>query len=96
MNRTALSYLVIDPSWFRMDIGSDGKGLPHILTKETADMLETIGRTYCHQIYRRRFDILSEIDSDSETDTDEENYSLHDSTSDINSSIECSSDEDSF
>ena len=77
--RTTIAHLIIDPSWFRIDIGSPNKGLPNILTKDTADQLEAIGRTFCYQIYRRRFEILSEIETDSETDTDD-SYSLHDST----------------
>ena len=79
MDRTAFVFLVIDPSWFRIDIGASNKGLPNILTQETADQLEAIGRTFCYQIYRRRFEILSEVDTDSDTDTDD-SYSLHDST----------------
>ena len=88
VDRTAFTHLVVDPSWFRKDIGADNKGLPNIFTKETADQLEAVGRTFCYQIYRRRFDILSEVDTDSDTDTDD-SYSLQDST---DSSSEDSSD----
>ena len=88
VDRTAFTHLVVDPSWFRKDIGADNKGLPNIFTKETADQLEAVGRTFCYQIYRRRFDILSEVDTDSDTETDD-SYSLHDST---DSSSEDSSD----
>ena len=79
--------LILDPTWFRADIGSPGKGLPNILEKTTTDELERIGRTFCYQVYKRRFSLLSDNkdDSDSETDTDEDAYSLHD-TSDYDSS----------
>ena len=89
--RTAFAFLVMDPSWFREDIGSIGKGLPNIFTKETADKLEKIGRTFCYQIYRRRFQILSELDTDCDSETDDDvNYSLNDSSM----IQDCTSDED--
>ena len=76
----ALSHLIMDPSWFRKDIGSPNKGLPNIMTKETTDKLEIIGRTFCYQVYKRRFELLANIDdTDSETDCDD-SYSLHDIT----------------
>ena len=88
-NRTSFAHLVLDPSWFRDDIGSSGKGIPNILSKETADQLEGIGRTFCFQIYRRRFQTLSEVESDTDSESDsEDTYSLHDSSSDIDSSDE--------
>ena len=65
--RTSFAHLVLDPSWFRDDIGSIGKGLPNILSKETTDQLEGIGRTFCFQIYRRRFQTLSEVESDTDS-----------------------------
>ena len=42
MDKTAFVFLVIDPSWFRIDIGASKKGLPNILTQETADQLEAV------------------------------------------------------
>ena len=77
----ALAHLILDQGWFRKDIGSPNKGLPNIMSKETTDKLETIGRTFCYQVYKRRFELLSHIndDTDSETDCDE-SYSVHDST----------------
>ena len=78
----ALGHLMLDPSWFRGDIGSPGKGLPNIMSKSTTDELEIIGRTYCFQVYKRRFEILSQNDgNDSETDCDD-SFSLHDTSSD--------------
>ena len=77
----ALGHLMLDPSWFREDIGSPGKGLPNIMSKSTKDELETIGRTYCFQVYKIRFEMLSQSeDSDSETDSDD-SFSLHDTSS---------------
>ena len=79
----ALGHLILDPTWFRSDIGSPGKGLPNIMAKETTDELEIIGRTYCFQIYKRRHEALSLIDDDSDSETDcDDIYSLHDTTSD--------------
>ena len=93
-DRTALCFLMIDPSWFRADIGSLGKGLPNIMKKEVTNEIEVIGRIYCYQIYRRRFSILSyNDDSDSETE-DEDKFSLHD-TSDESDTSSCSLDSNS-
>ena len=87
--RNAMAHLILDPSWFRSDLGSEGKGLPPIMNKETTDCLENIGRTFCYQLYRRRFELYSaDNDSDSESEEDEDGYSLHDTT-------ECSSSSDS-
>ena len=83
-----LFLLLLDPSWFRQDIGSHGHGLPNILSEDDANSLECFGRTFCFQIYKQRFGILSEEDTDSETDTDEDNYSLHDSTDTDSSNTE--------
>ena len=80
--RKVLLLLILDPSWFRWDIGSSSKGLPNILTKTTADQLELIGRVLCFQIYKRRYATLSE-EENSDTDTDVDSmYSLHDTTED--------------
>ena len=88
--RISLIHLILDPSWYRSDIGSATKGLPNILTPETANKIETIGRVFCFKIYKRRFAILSEEEegSDAETEADS-NYSLHDTTeaSDTDDSI---------
>ena len=79
----ALGHLILDPTWFREDIGSAGKGLPNIMSKSTTDELENIGRTYCFQVYKRRFDLLSQSDCSSDTETDcDDSYSLHDTSSD--------------
>ena len=79
-NRIALANLILDPSWFRADIGSSGKGLPNIMKKEVTNEIEVVGRIYCYQIYRRRFSILSYNDnSDSETE-DDDDFSLHDTS----------------
>ena len=81
MERKTLEHLILDPSWFRFDIGSPGKGLPNILEKSTSDDLEKIGRIFCYQVYKRRLSILTETEAtDSETDTDDDSYSLHDTT----------------
>ena len=79
--RNSLIHLILDPSWYRSDIGSDTKGFPNILTEETANKLEKLGRVFCYKIYKRRFSILSEEEegSDDETEVDS-NYSLHDTT----------------
>ena len=77
--RTTLAYLILDPSWFRIDIGSPMHGIPNILSLWEAEELERVSRTFCYQIYKRRFDLLSENDEDSETDDDDE-YSLHDTS----------------
>ena len=75
-----LFFLLLDPSWFRKDLGSPGHGLPNILSEEDANMLECFGRTFCFQLYKRRFGILSEENTDSETEDDQDDYSLHDTT----------------
>ena len=87
---STLECLILDPTWYRSDVGSPGRGLPNILEKRTTDELERIGRTFCYQVYKRRFSLLSEKkdDSDSETDTDEDEYSLHDTTEDDSSEAE--------
>ena len=79
--RNSLIHLILNPSWYRSDIGSATKGLPNILTLETANKIETIGRVFCFKIYKCRFAILSEEEegSDDETEVDS-NYSLHDTT----------------
>ena len=88
-SRYALGHLLLDPSWFRSDIGSPGKGLPNIMSKHICDELEIVTRIYCYQIYRRRFSILSESGYDSNGDTeDEDDYSLHDTSDENTSSID--------
>ena len=84
-NRTVQLKLILDPSWFRQDIGSPGLGLPNILDKPTCDHLERIGRKYCFQIYKRRLELLSQEDEDSETE-DEDSFSIHDTSDDESSS----------
>ena len=86
-----MAQMMLDPSWFRSDIGSSTRGFPNILTENTANNLEVIGRKFCFQIYRRRFDVLSEEEngSDDETDCSDE-YSLCDTSS--SSSSESDSD----
>ena len=85
----ALAHLILDPTWFRQDIGSLGKGLPNIMTKSTTDMLEIIGRTFCFQVYKRRFDIMSNTANSSDSETDcEDTYSLHDTSTDSDSSMD--------
>ena len=49
-SRYALGHLILDPSWFRSDIGSPGKGLPTIMSKHICDELDNISRIYCYQI----------------------------------------------
>ena len=85
--RNAMAHLILDPSWFRYDIGSEGKGLPCIMTKETADQLEHIGRTFCFQLYKRRFETYSKKEDEEDTDSedDEDDFSLHDTTEDSSS-----------
>ena len=73
--RTALGFLILDPSWFRLDIGCVGHILPNILTKVEADLLENYGRKFCYQLYKRRLDFLMEDDDDTETET-EDDYTL--------------------
>ena len=94
--RNAMAHLILDPSWFRSDVGSEGKGLPCILKKETTDHLEKIGRTFCFQLYKRRFELYSiDNDSDSDSEEDEDGFSLHDTT-EGSSSSDSNSDSDSF
>ena len=66
-------------------------------SKDTADQLEQIGRTFCYQLYRRRFEILSEEDEsgDSEDDSNE-TFSIHDTFDDSSIHSEVSSEEDYF
>ena len=78
--------IILDPSWFRKDVGSAGQGLPNIISETDANTLECIGRTFCYQLYKRRFQILSEVDTDSETEDDQDAYSVHDTT-DSDSSV---------
>ena len=89
-NRFTLAHLILDPSWFRRDIGSSGKGLPNLLSTEVANELEIVGRIYCYQVYKRRFSIPSENDctsSDDDTE-DEDDYSLHDTSDETSESSE--------
>ena len=91
-----MAHLILDPSWFRSDVGSEGKGLPCIMTKETTDQLERIGRTFCYQLYKRRFELYSkDEDSDSDDTEDEDGYSLHD-TSESSSSSDSDINSDNF
>ena len=91
IQRNAMAHLILDPSWFRVDVGSTGKGLPCILNKDTADQLECMGRTFCYQLYRRRLELHSQVDTDSDTDTDEDDkYSLHDTSESSSSDSEYS------
>ena len=93
--RIASTHLILDPSWFRMDIGSTGKGLPTAFSKDTADQLEKLGRTFCYQLYRRRFEILSEEDESEDSDEDcNDTYSIHDTSEDSSIDSEVSSEED--
>ena len=64
------------------------------MSKYICDELEIITRIYCYQIYRRRFDILSESGYDTNGDTeDEDDYSLHDTSDEQTDSWDsCSSD----
>ena len=94
--RNATAHLIFDPSWFRSDLGSEGKGLPPIMKKEITDQLENIGRTFCFQLYKRRFEMYSNDDeTDSESEEDEGEFSLHDTTEDSIPS-ETDSDSDTF
>ena len=89
MDRTVLTHLILDPSWYRFDIGSTTKGMPNILTLETANKIEIIGRTFCFQVYKLRFNLLSEIETDSDNETVcEDSFSLHDTSSEDNSETE--------
>ena len=87
------------PEWsisslFRKDIGCMGHGIPNILSEVDADILEGYSRKFCYQLYRRRWQILEENESGSETeDEDEDVFSLHETTED-SSTIEDSSDSD--
>ena len=83
--------MILDPSWFREDVGSQGLGLPNILNKSTADHLERIGRKFCFQVYKRRLELLLQEDEDSETE-DEDSFSIHDTSDEDSSGDEGSSD----
>ena len=83
--------LFLDPSWYREDIGSSGRGLPNILAKSTCDHLERIGRKFCFQVYKRRLELFSQECEDSETE-DEDSFSIHDTSEDSSSMDEGSSD----
>ena len=87
LNRTVLAHLILDPSWYRNDIGSSTKGMPNILNVETANKIEVIGRTFCFQVYKKRFNILTDIENDSDSETScEDSYSIHDTSSEISDS----------
>ena len=87
VDRTVMAHMMLDASWFRADVGSSSKGFPNILTESTANNTEVIGRKLCFQIYRRRFDILSEEDNESDDETDcSDVYSLRDTSSSSSSS----------
>ena len=79
LNRTVIAKLILDPTWYRKDIGLQNKDFPHILAVKESNEIEVIGRAYCYKIYKRRFEILSDSmdGSDSETETDA-SYSIHD------------------
>ena len=82
-NRIVLLHLILDPTWYRIDIGSRTKIMPNILSIEEAQQIESIGRTFCFQVYRQRFNILSEIENSSDTETScDDSFSLHDTSSD--------------
>ena len=86
-----LANLILDPTWYRRDIGSNNRGLPNIMTPDDTNNLEKMTRTFCYQIYRRRFSLLSDVeDNESETD-DDDMYSLHDTSDDT---VYSSSDDD--
>ena len=82
-NRTVVAHLILDPTWYRNDIGSSTKIMPNILSIHESNKIEIIGRAFCFQVYKRRFAKLSVIDSiDSEDETDcSDSYSLHDTSS---------------
>ena len=83
-DRTALCYLILDPSWFRSDIGSPGFSVPNILSIQEANLLEHYGRKFCFQIYKRRTEILLNEDTNYESETEDEDiYSLHDTTDSV-------------
>ena len=64
------------------------------MSKEDADALEKMSRTFCYQIYRRRFSILSEFVEDDESETDDDDiFSLHDTTEE---DYDSSSDDDIY
>jgi len=50
------------------------------MTKETTDHLESIGWTFCYQLYKKRFELYSR-DEDSDTDDTEDEtdivYMIH-------------------
>ena len=94
--RPVILHLILDPSLYRKDIGSKYRGLPNVFNEMDANEIEKMGRTFCYQLYRRRFQILSEEneEEDSDTDIDQDNYSLHDTTD--TSSSDSDYDWDSF
>ena len=56
--------------------------MPNIFSIEEAQQIETIGRTYCFQVYRQRFNMLSETENSSDTETScDDSLSLHDTSS---------------
>ena len=65
-SRIVLAHLILDPTWYRTDIGSSSKIMPNILNVNEANKLEIIGRTFCFQVYKKRFNILSTRQSLSE------------------------------
>ena len=85
-NRTVMAYLILDPSWYNIFIGSPEKILPNILNTKETNIIETIGRAYCFRIYKRRFDNLSCLTTDDDETTTDSNYSIHDTETDISSS----------
>ena len=56
------------------------------MTKETTDQLECLGRTFCFQLYKRRFELYAKDDSDSETEDEGDDLSLHDTSTEGSSS----------
>ena len=48
-DRTTLGYLILDPSWFRSDIGFSQFTLSNVLSIDEANILEHYGRKFCYQ-----------------------------------------------
>ena len=95
--RKPLMYLLLDPSWFRKDIGSAEHGIPNILSEADALILEGYGRKFCHQIYRRRWQIIAENETEYDTETeDDDDYSLHDTSENSCTSENNTTDSDSY
>ena len=93
-SRLVQACLILDPTWYRRDIGSGNRGLPNIISQKDADALEKMSRTFCYQIYRRRFSFLSKFDDDDESETDDDDiFSLHDTTEE---DYDSSSDDDIY